>query len=61
MDSTQQYAYRSQEQQQENVFEGLRELTLNTPVDKLRVLCESMVDLKNLKANGFDIFGTLRS
>ena len=36
------------------VMEGIPELTLNIPVDELMVLCETIVDFKNLKDIGFD-------
>lgn len=40
-------------------MEGIPELTLNTLVDELMVLCETIMDFKNLKDNGFDFFETL--
>lgn len=41
------------------VMEGIPELTLNIPVDELMVLCETIVDLKNMKNNGFGFYETL--
>lgn len=41
------------------VMEGIPELTLNIHVDELMVLCETIVDFKNLKDNGFDFSETL--
>lgn len=41
------------------VMEGIMKITLNTPVDELMVLCETIVDFKNLKDNGYDFFETL--
>ena len=35
-------------------MEWIPELTLNTPVDELMVLCETIVDFKNMKNNDFD-------
>lgn len=35
-------------------MEGLLEITLNTHVDELMVLCETIIDFKKLKDNGFD-------
>ncbi|XP_050890337.1 uncharacterized protein LOC127095731 [Lathyrus oleraceus] len=40
-------------------MEGIPELTLNTHVNELTVLCETIVDFKNLKDNGFDFSETL--
>lgn len=40
-------------------MEGIPELTLNTHVDELMVLCETIVDFENLKEIGFDFFETL--
>ncbi|KAI5444921.1 hypothetical protein KIW84_013267 [Lathyrus oleraceus] len=40
-------------------MEGIPELTLNTHVDELMVLCETTVDFENVKENGFDFFDTL--
>lgn len=42
------------------VMEGIPELTLNAPVNDLTVLCETIVDFKNLKDNGFDFYETLK-
>lgn len=50
--SAQQTQEQLQPQQQEQVLEGLQELTLSTPVDKLDVLCEFLVDFDNLTKNG---------
>lgn len=36
------------------VMEGIHELTLNIPVDELMVLCETIIDFKNMKDNDFD-------
>lgn len=36
------------------------ELTLTTPINKLEVLCELMVDFKNLKDNGFDLLSVVK-
>lgn len=50
------------EQQQHtksNVLEGIPELTLHSPVNELTVLCETIMDFKNLKENGFDFTKTL--
>lgn len=41
------------------VMEGIPELTLNTLVDELMVLYDTIVDFKNLKDNGFDFSKTL--
>lgn len=41
------------------VMEGISELTLNTLVNELMVLCETIVDFKNLKDNEFDFSKTL--
>lgn len=40
------------------ILEGIPELTLHTPVNELMVLCETIVDFKNLKDNGFDFSET---
>lgn len=40
-------------------MEGLPELTLNTLVDELMVLCETIVEFKNLKDKFFDFSKTL--
>lgn len=40
-------------------MEGIHELTLNTHVNELTMLCEMIVDFKNLKDNGFDFSETL--
>ena len=42
-------------QQQEQVKEGLQEITLSTLVIELKVLCEMIIDFDNIKANGFDL------
>ena len=36
------------------IMEGIPELTLHTLVNELMALCETIVDLKNLKDNNFD-------
>ena len=41
------------------VMEGIPELTLNTPVDELMLLCQTIMDFKNLKENGFYFSETL--
>lgn len=41
------------------VMEGIPELTLNTPINELMVVYETIVDFKNLKHNGFDFSKTL--
>ncbi|XP_050897540.1 uncharacterized protein LOC127104400 [Lathyrus oleraceus] len=41
------------------MLEGIPELTLHTPVNELIVLCETIVDFKNLKDNDFDFTETL--
>lgn len=40
-------------------MEEILELTLNIPVDDLMVLCETIMDFKNLKDNDFDFSKTL--
>lgn len=40
-------------------MEGIPELTFNTSVNELMVVCETIVDFQNLKDNGFDLIGTL--
>lgn len=42
-----------------NMLEGIPELTFHTPVNELTMLCETIIDLKNLKDNGFDFTKTL--
>ncbi|KAI5444935.1 hypothetical protein KIW84_013276 [Lathyrus oleraceus] len=42
-----------------NMLEGIPELTLHTPFNELTVLCETIVDFKNLKENNFDFTDTL--
>ena len=42
-----------------HVMEGIPEIILNTPVEELMVLCETMVDFKNLKDNNFNFTRTL--
>lgn len=39
------------------MMEGMPEISSSTPVDELEVLCKYIIDFKNLKQNGFDIFG----
>ena len=41
------------------VMEGIHELTLNTPVDELMVLCDPIIDFKTVKDNGFNFSETL--
>lgn len=41
------------------IMEGIHVLTLNTLVDELMVLCEPIMDFKNVKDNGFDFSETL--
>lgn len=41
------------------MLEGIHELTIHTPVNELTMLCETIVDFKNLKDNGFDFTETL--
>lgn len=41
------------------IIEGILEITLNSHVNELLVLCETIVDLKNLKDNDFDFSETL--
>lgn len=41
------------------IMEGMPELTLHTPVNELTMLCETIVDFKNLKENGFDFSETM--
>lgn len=41
------------------VMEGISEITLNTPVEELIVLCQTIVDFKNLKDNDFNFTETL--
>lgn len=41
------------------MLEGIPELTLHTPINELIVLCETIVDFKNLKDNDFDFTETL--
>ncbi|XP_050897261.1 uncharacterized protein LOC127104091 [Lathyrus oleraceus] len=41
------------------IMKGIPELTLHTPVNELMVLCETNVDFKNLKYNGFNFSETL--
>lgn len=50
-----------QHQQQEQDKEGIRELTLHTLVDKLKVLCDLLVESDNLKANGYDLTGVVKT
>lgn len=56
MASSQQFVEQVQQkhQQLEQVLGGVKELTLSTPVEKLKVLCAFLVDFDNLKANGYD-------
>lgn len=42
-----------------HLMEGIPELTLNTHINKLMVLCETIMDFKNLKYNGFEFSETL--
>lgn len=35
-------------------MEWIPKLTLNTPIDELMFICETIVDFKNMKDNGFD-------
>lgn len=41
------------------IMEGIPELTLHTLVNELMTICETIVDFKNLKQNGFDFSETL--
>lgn len=41
------------------MLEGIHELTFHSPVNELTVLCETIVDFKNLKENSFDFTKTL--
>lgn len=41
-------------------MEGIPELNLHTLVNELMVLCETIIDFKNLKDNHFDFFETLK-
>lgn len=41
------------------IMEGIPELTINTHVSELMVLCEMIVYFKNLKDNRFDFSKTL--
>lgn len=41
------------------VLEGIPVLTLHTPVSELMMLCETNIDFKNLKNNGFDFSESL--
>ncbi|KAI5436480.1 hypothetical protein KIW84_022830 [Lathyrus oleraceus] len=41
------------------IMEGILELTLNTLVNELMMLCETIMDFKNLEDNGFDFSETL--
>lgn len=49
----------SKETESNPVLEGIPELTLHTPVNELMLLCETIVDFKNLKENDFDFSETL--
>lgn len=37
------------------MMEEIPKISLSTPVTKLEVLCESILDFENLKLNGFDL------
>lgn len=50
-----------QPQQQEKIKQGIQKLTLSTPVDELEVLCELLVDVDDLKENGFGLTKTIRT
>lgn len=41
------------------IMEEIPELTLNTLVNELRMLCETIMDFKNLEDSGFDFSETL--
>lgn len=55
----QQSPNRFMDEENNPVMEGIPELTLNIHVDELMVLCEIIVDFKNLKDNGFEFSETL--
>lgn len=41
--------------------EGIQELTLSTPFTQLEILCELLVDFKNIKVNGFDLIDWVKT
>lgn len=56
----QQYSSSSSKVTKNNpTLKGISELTIHTPVNELMVLCETIIDFKNLKENGFDFTETL--
>ncbi|XP_050889238.1 uncharacterized protein LOC127094448 [Lathyrus oleraceus] len=55
----QQSPFHSVDDEKYPVIEGLPEITLNTFVDELMVLCETIVNFKNLKDNDFDFSETM--
>ena len=50
----------SKETESNNMLEGIPELTFHTSVNELTMLCETIIDLKNLKDNCFDLTEELR-
>lgn len=40
-----------------NENESLPKITLSTPIDELKVLCEFIMDFDGFKLNGFDLTG----
>lgn len=58
-DQQQQFRSSSKATESNTILEGIPELTLHTPVNELTVLCETIVDFKDLKEKGFHFTKTM--
>lgn len=58
---SQEQAQSSEQQEQKSQKEGIQEISLSLPIEDLEVLCEMIVDFDNLKANGYDLIGDVKT